>query len=172
MKRITTIIILLLNFLGAFAQKESSPKTVADKVLFLIVYDNDSIYITNHDVTSVTSYNIYGHDVPSEESIKSIDSKGWYADEARAYHLTAAKFTQLYSICVEMGHYLSIFDLYEHGRWSSRIHVEYPWSDFEISDGLIFLFCTPPDTTTDNYWRCAKIVCPEGDAGSFTIIKR
>ena len=186
MKRITIITIILLNFLGAFAQKESSTKTAAEKVLFLIVYDNDSIYITDRDVTSVTSYkNVYDyHNVnsvisyiplqyePSEEPIKSIDPTEWEPDEVRNYHLTAEKFNQLYSICVEMGHSFNFFDQYEHGRWDSSIHILRPWDDFIISDGLIFLFCTPPDATTDNYWRCAKIVCPAGDAGSFTIIRQ
>ena len=109
---------------------------------------------------------------PSEEPIKSIDPTEWEPDEVRNYHLTAEKFNQLYSICVEMGHPFNFFDQYEHGRWDSSIHILRPWDDFIISDGLIFLFCTPPDATTDNYWRCAKIVCPEGDAGSFTIIRQ
>lgn len=171
MKKIAIITIILLNFLGAFAQKASTPKTAAEKVLFLIVYDNDSIYITDRDVTSVTSH-ILGQDETSEEPIKPIDLTEWESDEWRTYHLTAAKFNQLYSICVEMGHPFNFFDQYEHGRWHSTIHFQSPWDDCIISDGLIFLFCTLPDATTDNYWRCAKIACPEGDAGSFAIIRR
>ncbi len=72
---------------------------IGKDTLFLIVYDNDSVFITNLDITT------------------------W---ENGIYYLTTDKFMQLDSIHGYFGHYFKCFEKLPSGSWE-QIRVQHSW---------------------------------------------
>ncbi len=144
MKKLFLICLALLVLVTtASARSVAKDKSAKNDTLFMMIYDNDTVYVTDNDIT--TRHN-------------------------GAYYLTEEKYRQLDKIYVVMGHFVRFFEKSPSGLWTS-IRVQHTWDNYLPSGvRMLWLHLCDESSTTADAEPCAKIVAKEGVSGYFVIM--